>query len=43
MNSYHEFSLIAQMSEYIVGLVSLMLFVPFWRLVSRKPKSKARV
>lgn len=34
MDNLHDFSLLTQAVEYIVGLVGLLLFIPLWKLVS---------
>jgi hypothetical protein len=43
MISMQEFSLTAQTWEYVVGILSLILFVPLWRAVNprRKPAQTA--
>lgn len=43
MTSMQDFSQTAQMWEYVVGILSLILFVPLWRAVNprRKPSAGA--
>lgn len=33
MDNMHEFSLITQTWEYVVGIIGLVLFVPLWRAI----------
>jgi hypothetical protein len=40
MSSLHEFTLVAQAQEYLVGLMAMILFVPFWRYLNGGPKSR---
>lgn len=34
MDNLHDFSLVTQAAEYIVGMIGLLLFIPLWKLVS---------
>lgn len=40
MHNLHEFALASQAAEYIIGLLGLLLFVPFWRIL-HKPSSRS--
>ena len=44
MTSLHELMLLSQAQEYLVGLLALILFVPFWRFLNpvRKEGEPAR-
>jgi hypothetical protein len=34
MSSLHEFTLLTQAQEYLVALLAMILFVPFWRYLN---------
>jgi hypothetical protein len=34
MHTYYEFTLVTQAGEYLVGIVGLLLFVPFWKALN---------
>ena len=39
VNNLHEFSLLTQTWEYVVGILGLLLFVPLWKAVNPYRKS----
>jgi len=42
MDNMHDFHLVTQAWEYVVGIIGLLLFVPLWRAISRPGKSAGR-
>jgi hypothetical protein len=40
-HNLHEFALATQAGEYLVGLLGLLLFIPFWRLLMKPPRRSA--
>jgi hypothetical protein len=38
MQTLHEFSLTTQAWEYIFGLLTVILFIPFWKWVNAPQK-----
>lgn len=39
MSSLHEFTLISQAQEYLVALLAMVLFIPFWRCLNGRKSS----
>lgn len=40
MHTLYEFTLVTQAGEYIVAILGLLLFVPFWKALNHKPKRR---
>ncbi len=39
MHNFWEFTVVTQAGEYLVGIIGLLLFVPFWKGLNR-PKRR---
>ncbi len=40
METFYEFTLVTQTGEYLVGILGLILFVPFWKALNRPSKGR---
>jgi len=36
MHTLHEFTLVTQAGEYIVAILGLLSFVPFWKALNKR-------
>lgn len=41
MDTFYEFTLVTQTGEYLVGILGLLLFVPFWKYLNRSAARKS--
>ena len=40
MHTLHEFTLVTQAGEYIVAILGLLSFVPFWKALNKRSTRK---
>ncbi len=38
MHTLHDFTVLTQTGEYLVAILGLLSFVPFWKALNQRPK-----